>query len=133
MTRTFRNFDGKMDFGPADPALAKPYTAHDECDSPKECREKSPFKPGDVFYIRENGRVMLCRVYCLFSHYLQRHVYWLPRFRVQFATKDGTWSRQWRDVWPGDHYRAYFTDKGAELDPAAEYAAERAPKRKVAA
>lgn len=126
MSRKFGHYtlerEGDKLFGAADPSLASGYKEHDEADSPREAREKSPFQKGDVFYIRENGQVKLVRLHTMFGEYLSRRGYWIPRWRVQFATKELTWSRQWRDTWPGFHYRAHFDDKGKALDPAAEFA-----------
>lgn len=78
----------------------------------------NPYAEGDVVYVRVDmdtvtvARVIGCKAE---PHYDNRDQngkreldYYIPKFKVQFLTKDGYWSGLWKYVWPGSIYRAYY-------------------------
>lgn len=73
-------------------------------------REFAPYQPGETVLVLEDDVVKLCRVVMVFDEFLDRAEYYIPRYRVQTATKKGTWSKNWKYIYPGQIARAFFTD-----------------------
>jgi len=71
--------------------------------SPFRIMQENPYKVGDI--IRCNAGI--CRIYEIVSYDMVRHDYYIPCYRVQWITKSGNWSRQWRATYPGWIERAY--------------------------
>jgi hypothetical protein len=124
MTRVLKSAPrDAVDYSKALPYLQyEPPTGWTE--SYKEAKDNAPYKPGDCFYIREGGRIRFVRCYCVFAEYLDRRGSWVQKYRVQFATKAGTWSGQWLDTYPGFIQRAYFDEKDQPVQPRGEYQPE---------
>ena len=81
----------------------------------KEDRKYTPYQKGDIFFINTGFHVItIARVVMCFQHYQERRGYYIPKWRIQLATKDGHWSAQWRYCFPGDVFRAYFMDDNHE-------------------
>jgi hypothetical protein len=123
-----RNLNRRGLFSPAPvrepvvfPLVAPVYHRYEEYDRPANrplgsgllVRDRSfaPYQNGDLLFFLHNGEIKLGRVYTIFSKYQSFRGYYIPQFRVQFVTKDGHWSNNWLDVWPGAIYDAYFIDR----------------------
>jgi hypothetical protein len=68
-----------------------------------------PYKAGEVVYVERNKQPVLARVLGSFSDrdwYIRRGDR-IEKYRVQLATKSGTWSKVWVYVWPGHVQRGY--------------------------
>lgn len=76
-------------------------------------RTFAPYQPGEVMLFHDHSAAegkqrKLARVVGVFSHRQQRTDELIPRYRVQVSTRDRYWSGNWRYLFPGDIYRAYF-------------------------
>lgn len=69
-----------------------------------------PYQEGDLVFANFGGYldpgIVLVRVMICFLDY-QPNEYYIPKWKVQPATKDGHWSNLWRYCWPGHIFRAY--------------------------
>jgi hypothetical protein len=87
-------------------------------------REFAPYQPGELLLANigtlEAPRLRLARVYVVIPDKMEMAGHYIPRYRSQLCTKVGTWSLQWRDLWPGDVFRAFRTgpDQPRELPEA---------------
>ena len=113
MTRVFKNPPSfVVQDTVADASKAVPYRNElDHFDTPRELRLGSVYKPGEIVYARDGDKILLCRIVYVISHFLSIRDYYIPCYRCQFATKSGSWSRQWRDIFPGYIERAYLDDE----------------------
>lgn len=79
-------------------------------------RKFAPYQPGDTMLILDSdGIVKLARVMLVFEE-RNHHDEFIPKWKVQVATRSGHWSLNWKYVFPGSIYRAHFTnaEKGAD-------------------
>lgn len=72
-------------------------------------RAFAPYQPGETMLVNLDGRVKLARVVRV-DHETNRHDEFIPKWKVQLATKDGHWSQNWQHVYPGHVYRAHFVE-----------------------
>ncbi len=74
-------------------------------------REYTPYQPGDILFVNigttRMPEIRVAKVYICHSEWQEGNSWYIPKWKVQLATKDGFWSQQWRYCWPGDVYRAY--------------------------
>jgi hypothetical protein len=78
-------------------------------DARRQARKQAPYQPGDIFFAEiARGDIRLIRVLYLMIENNDRRGVFLPYWRSVFSSKDGFWSQVWRDIWPGNVYRAYF-------------------------
>jgi hypothetical protein len=73
----------------------------------QQWKETVPYKPGEVVWV-QTGRDEAKRAYIM-SVIPERDRFGDRRevYRVRLETNAGTWSKLWRDMWPGHVQRGY--------------------------
>ena len=89
-------------------------------DTCAEVRENCPYKPGEPVWVNFGGDgdpndprgsepdIQLCRIYSVSCTYLRSRLAFGAKFRAQWITKKGAWSKLSIKIYPGMIYRAYF-------------------------
>lgn len=75
-------------------------------DTYKEWLDSVPYKPGEVVYVDEWDGVKKARILYIFSDH-DRYGDRRERYRIQFATKKGEWSKLYTYTYPGPIQRGY--------------------------
>lgn len=65
-----------------------------------------PYSVGEIVYVARDGKPVRARIIGVFTE-RNRFEERCVKFRVQFETKAGTWSRQWYYTYPGPIQRGY--------------------------
>lgn len=79
-------------------------------------REFAPYQKGDLILFHDGENIRLGKVLNVFSEYREHRGVHIPKWRVQVNNKNGTWSKNWRYVYPGNIYRAYYDSNGNKKD-----------------
>lgn len=106
------------------PLSVLPYRAYPDIDVPvglsdeiaakrfharREARRRAPYQSGDILFAEvAKGDIRLIRVLHVLITTNDHQGSYLPCWRSVYSSKDGFWSQVWRDIWPGNIYRAYF-------------------------
>lgn len=64
------------------------------------------YKPGDVVWVEVGPEAKRARIIGIYPE-RDRHGFRRPKFRVQFETQAGTWSKNWEHTHPGFVQRGY--------------------------
>ena len=75
-------------------------------DALRRWQKTVPYQPGEVVYVERNGKAVLARILNVF-HERNRFDERVAKFRVQYATGDGEWSKMWVYTYPGFIQRGY--------------------------
>lgn len=76
-----------------------------------EDRTFAPYQPGDIIYAYNQG-IRIGRVRRVTAESMKdkdgEHDYYIPKYAVQWLTKDRHWSNNYEYVFPGFIYSAYY-------------------------
>ena len=86
----------------------------------RAAREASPYQRGDVVVLNfgstEEPDLRKCLILRVWSEYLERRMYYIPKYRVVWETKAGKWSHGFKYVWPGQIERGMKLFRGVSAD-----------------
>lgn len=85
-------------------------------------RSFAPYQPGEILLFAQSGTIRMGRVVMVGAELLSRSGYFAPRYKVQYSTKTGHWSKDWIRIYSPSIWRAYHDaqDRPRLLPPTIE-------------
>ena len=99
-----------------EPIEVKEFRENIPSNSPREVPIVCPYSIGDIVLINfgsnDKPDIKPCKIIYIGCYFLQHMCEWIPKYRVQWLTKKGEFSKNWKHAWPAEIYRAYFDANG---------------------